>query len=142
MFEDSFHQLRSRTPEEMRHKLSVQFQGEEGIDAGGVSREWYQIMGREIFNPNLALFIAVPEGGTTFQPNPSSVVQSDRGTNHLDYFRWAQGGDGGDRGASGTKRREGWGRAACGCRGGCSSVSPVLGAEAGARILREPRAVV
>ena len=24
-------------------KLSVQFQGEEGIDAGGVSREWYQV---------------------------------------------------------------------------------------------------
>ena len=26
----------------MRAKLSVHFQGEEGIDAGGVSREWYQ----------------------------------------------------------------------------------------------------
>lgn len=30
----------------------------------------------------------MPEGGTTFQPNPSSVVQSDRGINHLDYFRF------------------------------------------------------
>ena len=43
MFEDSFHQLRSRSPEEMRLKLSVQFTGEEGIDAGGVSREWFQV---------------------------------------------------------------------------------------------------
>jgi E3 ubiquitin-protein ligase HUWE1 len=34
-----------RTPEEMRYKLSVQFTGEEGIDAGGVSREWYQVGG-------------------------------------------------------------------------------------------------
>ena len=32
-----------RSPEEMRAKLSVHFQGEEGIDAGGVSREWYQV---------------------------------------------------------------------------------------------------
>lgn len=32
-----------RTPEEMRAKLSVHFTGEEGIDAGGVSREWYQV---------------------------------------------------------------------------------------------------
>lgn len=32
-----------RTPEEMKWKLSVQFQGEEGIDAGGVTREWYQV---------------------------------------------------------------------------------------------------
>ena len=30
----------------MRMKLSVQFQGEEGIDAGGVSREWYQVTTR------------------------------------------------------------------------------------------------
>jgi hypothetical protein len=43
VFEDSFHQLRSRTPEELRHKLNVQFTGEEGVDAGGVSREWYQV---------------------------------------------------------------------------------------------------
>ena len=43
VFEDSFNQLRSRTPEEMRCKLSVMFSGEEGVDAGGVSREWYQV---------------------------------------------------------------------------------------------------
>ena len=46
-----------------------------------------QVMAREMFNPNLALFVQVPEGGTTFQPNPNSVVQSDSGTNHLDYFK-------------------------------------------------------
>ena len=33
----------------MRAKLSVHFQGEEGIDAGGVSREWYQV--RAWFTP-------------------------------------------------------------------------------------------
>ena len=27
----------------MRGKLSVQFHSEEGIDAGGVTREWYQV---------------------------------------------------------------------------------------------------
>lgn len=47
-------------------------------------------MAREIFNPNFSLFVAVPEAGTTFQPNPNSVVQNDevRGTNHLDFFRF------------------------------------------------------
>jgi hypothetical protein len=43
VFEDSFNKLRSKTPQEMRGKLSVAFVGEEGIDAGGVSREWYQV---------------------------------------------------------------------------------------------------
>lgn len=88
VFEDSFNKLRSKSPQEMRGKLSVAFVGEEGIDAGGVSREWYQVMAREIFNPNLALFVSVPEGGTTFQPNPNSVVQSDTGVSHLEFFKF------------------------------------------------------
>ena len=32
----------------MRGKLSVQFHSEEGIDAGGVTREWYQVRGRAL----------------------------------------------------------------------------------------------
>jgi hypothetical protein len=89
VFEDSFYQLRVRTPEELRCRLSVAFHGEEGVDAGGLTREWYQIMSREMFNPQFSLFEPVPEGGTAFQPNPNSVVQSDaaRGTDHLDFFR-------------------------------------------------------
>lgn len=45
-------------------------------------------MAREMFNPNISLF--VPTGGSTFQPNPNSIVQNDeaRGTNHLDFFKF------------------------------------------------------
>ncbi len=35
-----------------------------------------QVMAREIFNLALALFVNVLEGGTTFQPNPNSMVQN------------------------------------------------------------------
>jgi E3 ubiquitin-protein ligase HUWE1 len=45
-------------------------------------------MAREIFNPNLALFVSVPEGGTTFQPNPNSIVQNDTGVSHLEFFKF------------------------------------------------------
>jgi hypothetical protein len=45
IFADSFFQLRVKTAEEMRLKLNITFQGEEGIDAGGVTREWYQVRG-------------------------------------------------------------------------------------------------
>jgi hypothetical protein len=47
-------------------------------------------MAREMFNPNFSLFVPMPAGGATFQPNPNSVVQNDeaRGTNHLDFFRF------------------------------------------------------
>lgn len=45
-------------------------------------------MAREMFNPNLALFVSVPDGVNTFQPNPLSTVHNDRGINHLDLFRF------------------------------------------------------
>jgi len=56
LFEDSFHQLRKRTADEMRGRLRVDFSGEEGIDAGGVTREFYMVLGREIFNPSFGKF--------------------------------------------------------------------------------------
>merc|ERR1712127_813614 len=59
------------------------FQGEEGIDAGGVTREWYQILAREIFKPGYALFTPAADG-SAFQPNPNSYIVTD----HLNYFRF------------------------------------------------------
>lgn len=56
VFMDSFRQLRMRTGEEMKGKLYVHFQGEEGIDAGGLTREWFGILAKEMFNPDYALF--------------------------------------------------------------------------------------
>lgn len=45
-------------------------------------------MSREIFNPDMVLFISVPEHSSTFQPNPNSIIQNDRGVNHLDFFKF------------------------------------------------------
>jgi hypothetical protein len=83
VFEDSFRELYHRQPSELHGNLYISFEGEEGQDAGGVQREWYLIISREIFNPNYALFKTVL-GGRTYVPNPSSDVHSD----HLQYFRF------------------------------------------------------
>jgi E3 ubiquitin-protein ligase HUWE1 len=83
VFEYSYHQLRIRSAEEMRGRLHITFHGEEGIDAGGLTREWYSILAREIFNANYALFNAAVDG-VTFQPNPLSKVNPD----HLQYFKF------------------------------------------------------
>ena len=58
--------------------------GEEGQDAGGLLREWYLIMSREIFNPNYALFMISPGDRVTYTINPSSHCNS----NHLSYFKF------------------------------------------------------
>jgi E3 ubiquitin-protein ligase HUWE1 len=68
----------------MRRPLSVTFHGEEGVDAGGVAREWYSALAKEIFNANYCLFDNATHDNVTFQPNPYSHVNS----HHLDYFKF------------------------------------------------------
>lgn len=84
VFDDSYQQLRSHSAAEMRGRLHVQFNGEEGIDAGGVTREWYVILARQIFDPNYALFCRSAAKAATYQPNKSSFINQE----HLDNFRF------------------------------------------------------
>ncbi|CDP00938.1 unnamed protein product [Coffea canephora] len=83
ILEDSYNQLRMRTAQELKGRLTVHFQGEEGIDAGGLTREWYQLLSRVIFDKGALLFTTVGNE-STFQPNPNSVYQ----TEHLSYFKF------------------------------------------------------
>lgn len=83
VLEDSYNQLRMRPNQDMKGRLNVQFQGEEGIDAGGLTREWYQLLSRVIFDKGALLFTTVGNNAT-FQPNPNSVYQ----TEHLSYFKF------------------------------------------------------
>ena len=57
--------------------------GEEGQDAGGLLREWYLIISREIFNPMYALWSTSQGDRVTYTPNPASYCNS----NHLSYFK-------------------------------------------------------
>lgn len=53
------------------------------MDAGGLTREWYSVLAREIFNPDYALFISSGDM-VTFQPNPRSYLEPQ----HLSYFKF------------------------------------------------------
>ncbi|KOM50159.1 hypothetical protein LR48_Vigan08g098600 [Vigna angularis] len=83
VLEDSYNQLRMRSTQDLKGRLTVHFQGEEGIDAGGLTREWYQLLSRVIFDRGALLFTTVGNE-STFQPNPNSVYQ----TEHLSYFKF------------------------------------------------------
>ncbi|XP_057982343.1 E3 ubiquitin-protein ligase UPL1-like isoform X2 [Malania oleifera] len=83
VLEDSYNQLRMRPSQDLKGRLNVHFQGEEGIDAGGLTREWYQLLSRVIFDKGALLFTTVGNNAT-FQPNPNSVYQ----TEHLSYFKF------------------------------------------------------
>lgn len=83
LFSDSFRELfRLRGPE-WKSRFYVVFEGEEGQDAGGLLREWFSIITREIFNPNYALFLTAPGDRVTYMINKSSHINPE----HLDYFK-------------------------------------------------------
>ncbi|GKD88104.1 E3 ubiquitin protein ligase UPL1-like protein [Tanacetum coccineum] len=72
VLEDSYNQLRMRSIQDMKGCLNVHFRGEEGIDAGGLTREWYQLLSRIIFNKGALLFTT---GGETMRPFNQTLIR-------------------------------------------------------------------
>jgi len=83
LFIESFNQIMQRKPHEMRGKLNIEFYDEEGVDAGGVTREWFLSLSKEMLNPNYALFKPAAHG-SAFQPSPQSNINPD----HLKFFKF------------------------------------------------------
>ncbi|KAJ9608131.1 E3 ubiquitin-protein ligase tom1 [Cladophialophora chaetospira] len=85
VFLDSYKALYYKSAEEMKYgKLNIRFNGEEGVDAGGVTREWFQVLARGMFNPDWALWQPVAADRTTFHPSPLSWINGE----HLLYFKF------------------------------------------------------
>lgn len=85
VFEDSYQHLQRKTGDQIKYgKLSVRFYDEEGVDAGGVTREWFQILARQMFNPDYALFEPCAADKNTYQPNRASAVNGE----HLSFFKF------------------------------------------------------
>jgi len=58
-------------PQDLKKQLMVEFDAEQGIDEGGLSKEFFQLIVEEIFNPDYGMFIHCPESHT-YWFNPSS----------------------------------------------------------------------
>jgi E3 ubiquitin-protein ligase HUWE1 len=85
VFEDSFQHLQRKTGEQIKYgKLSIRFYDEEGVDAGGVTREWFQILARQMFDPNYCLFQPCAADRLTYQPNKASSINPE----HLSFFKF------------------------------------------------------
>lgn len=42
-------------PADLKKQLYVEFEGEQGVDEGGVSKEFFQLVVEEIFNPDIGM---------------------------------------------------------------------------------------
>ncbi|KAI5723506.1 hypothetical protein M8J76_007233 [Diaphorina citri] len=85
IFEESYRIIMKMRPKEMRKRLMVKFRAEEGLDYGGVAREWLYLLSHEMLNPQYGLFQYSREDNYTLQINPDSGVNPE----HLSYFHFA-----------------------------------------------------
>lgn len=75
-FDDTFNQLRSAAADQWKQSFVIEFADEEGIDQGGLTKEWLSLLSKSMFDENMALFVRSNQG-STYYPNPRSTVQSD-----------------------------------------------------------------
>ncbi|XP_070521597.1 E3 ubiquitin-protein ligase Nedd-4 isoform X4 [Cardiocondyla obscurior] len=69
----------------LKTKLWVEFEGEVGLDYGGLAREWFFLLSKEMFNPYYGLFEYSATDNYTLQINPCSGVCNEE---HLNYFKF------------------------------------------------------
>ena len=75
LIQDTLQQLSRYQPEEYRKPLKVQFVGEQGIDEGGVRKEFFQLLIKELFDVNYGMF-TVDDETRVYQFNPLSLESS------------------------------------------------------------------
>ncbi|KAK8024746.1 ubiquitin protein ligase [Apiospora arundinis] len=63
--------------EDIKKGLRIEFRGEEGIDAGGLRKEWFLLLVREVFNPDHGLFV-FDEDSQYCYFNPNTFETSDQ----------------------------------------------------------------
>ncbi|KAI1341934.1 HECT-domain-containing protein [Xylariaceae sp. FL0016] len=63
--------------EDIKKALRIEFQGEEGVDGGGLRKEWFLLLVRDVFNPDHGLFI-YDEDSQFCYFNPNTFETSDQ----------------------------------------------------------------
>ncbi|XP_057664452.1 E3 ubiquitin-protein ligase NEDD4 isoform X8 [Diorhabda carinulata] len=86
ILEDSYRVITSVSRIDLlKTKLWVEFEGEVGLDYGGLAREWFYLLSKEMFNPYYGLFEYSAMDNYTLQINPFSGLCNEE---HLSYFKF------------------------------------------------------
>eukprot|EP00548_Thalassiothrix_antarctica_P011924 CAMPEP_0194162162 /NCGR_PEP_ID=MMETSP0152-20130528/79347_1 /TAXON_ID=1049557 /ORGANISM="Thalassiothrix antarctica, Strain L6-D1" /LENGTH=644 /DNA_ID=CAMNT_0038872039 /DNA_START=179 /DNA_END=2110 /DNA_ORIENTATION=- len=88
LMQDSIKAVMSMGKEHLRMPWCIEFIHEPGVDWGGVTREWFQLVSQQLFNPkNNGLWVCSPNNPMNLAINPSSASACD--VDYLLYFRFA-----------------------------------------------------
>uniref|UniRef100_A0AAR2IZS1 E3 ubiquitin-protein ligase n=1 Tax=Pygocentrus nattereri TaxID=42514 RepID=A0AAR2IZS1_PYGNA len=86
LLEDSYRCILStKRTDLLKARLWIEFAGEKGLDYGGVAREWFFLISKEMFNPYYGLFEYSATDNYTLQINPNSGLCNE---DHLSYFKF------------------------------------------------------
>ncbi|ORX44255.1 HECT-domain-containing protein [Hesseltinella vesiculosa] len=84
IFEDAYAEVMRQAPADLKKRLMIKFDGEDGLDYGGLSREFFFLLSHEMFNPFYCLFEYSAHDNYTLQINPHSGINPE----HLNYFKF------------------------------------------------------
>ncbi|RLN27049.1 hypothetical protein BBJ28_00008212 [Nothophytophthora sp. Chile5] len=79
-------QLAEAPPKALHAYLKITFEGEPGIDAGGLLREWFGIVCKQIFSEKMGLFVPTKGEDMSYWIDPLS---GEKNESHLKLFRLA-----------------------------------------------------
>ncbi|XP_038606125.1 E3 ubiquitin-protein ligase NEDD4 isoform X2 [Tachyglossus aculeatus] len=86
ILEDSYRRIIAvKRADFLKARLWIEFDGEKGLDYGGVAREWFFLISKEMFNPYYGLFEYSATDNYTLQINPNSGLCNE---DHLSYFKF------------------------------------------------------
>jgi len=84
VFEESYRAVMRMKARDFTKRLLIKFRGEDGLDYGGIAREWLFLLSHEMFNPYYGLFQYSKDTQYTLEINPDSGINPD----HLSYFHF------------------------------------------------------
>jgi len=85
LIEDSLKSVMTLERSQLRNMWRFEFIGEPGIDAGGVAREWFQLVTEQLFHPDFGLWQYSSVNQMCMQINAASGYANPQ---HLTYFRF------------------------------------------------------
>ncbi|XP_023579787.1 E3 ubiquitin-protein ligase NEDD4 isoform X3 [Octodon degus] len=86
VLEDSYRRIMGvKRADFLKARLWIEFDGEKGLDYGGVAREWFFLISKEMFNPYYGLFEYSATDNYTLQINANSGLCNE---DHLSYFKF------------------------------------------------------
>lgn len=74
VFEESYRTIMKMRPRDLKKKMHIKFRNEDGLDYGGIAREWLYLLSHEMLNPYYGLFQYSRDDVYTLQINPDSAI--------------------------------------------------------------------